>query len=41
MFHFIFHSGYEGNFDKYDATVIQSLGAQYDYGKKIVVISFL
>jgi len=25
-------AGYEGNFDKYDATVIQSLGAQYDYG---------
>jgi len=24
--------GYEGNFDKYDASVIQSLGATYDYG---------
>ena len=24
--------GYECNFDKYDTSVIQSLGAKYDYG---------
>jgi len=31
----LFIIGYESNFNKYDATVIQTLGAPYDYGKSI------